>query len=128
MVTKQNLNKKLLMAEYAVRGPIVMRAQQLEEQGKKIIYCNIGNPQALKQPPLSFIRQMLSLLEYPALLEDTAVVSGLPADIPRRVRSLLAKHPHGTGAYTQSVGIPLIREAVAQFIRKRDGIPAERDN
>ncbi len=48
MITKQSLNPNLLNAEYAVRGPIVIKAQQLEEQGRKIIYCNIGNPQALK--------------------------------------------------------------------------------
>ena len=30
---------------------LATRAQELEAQGKKIIYCNIGNPQALKQKP-----------------------------------------------------------------------------
>jgi aspartate/methionine/tyrosine aminotransferase len=128
MVTKQHLNTRLLRAEYAVRGPIVARAQQLEEQGKKIIYCNIGNPQALKQPPLSFVRQMLSLLEYPALMEEPSVLAQMPDDIVARVRSFLSKHPPGTGAYTQSTGIPFIREAVAEFIRKRDEISASRDN
>lgn len=49
MVTKEFLNPNLLKAEYAVRGPIVIRAQQLEAQGRKIIYCNIGNPQALRR-------------------------------------------------------------------------------
>ena len=38
MITKDSLNPHLLRAEYAVRGPIVQRAQQLEEQGRKIIY------------------------------------------------------------------------------------------
>ena len=70
MVTRDDLNPRLLAAHYAVRGPIVYRAQELEEQGRKIIYCNIGNPQALKQRPLTFIRQMLSLLEYPELLRQ----------------------------------------------------------
>ena len=56
MIAIRDLNKNLLDAQYAVRGPIVIRAQQLEEQGRKIIYCNIGNPQALKQRPLSFLR------------------------------------------------------------------------
>jgi hypothetical protein len=59
MIAKQDLNSDLLTAEYAVRGPIVNRAQQLEEQGKKVIYCNIGNPQALKQKPLTYLRQIL---------------------------------------------------------------------
>jgi len=70
MLTIKDVNLKLLKAHYAVRGKIATRANQLEGQGKKIIYCNIGNPQALKQKPLTFVRQVLSLLEYPALLES----------------------------------------------------------
>ena len=69
MITMNNLSERLLKAQYAVRGPIVNRAQQLEQQGKKIIYCNIGNPQALKQRPLTYLRHILSLVEYSELLE-----------------------------------------------------------
>lgn len=128
MITKQQLNEKLLKAQYAVRGPIVNRAQELEEQGRKIIYCNIGNPQALKQKPLTYIRQVLSLLEYPELLERPEVLAKYPKDLVERARMILKKHPHGTGAYSQSVGIPFIRQAVADFIKKRDGIDAKKEN
>lgn len=128
MIRKSELNPCLLDAEYAVRGPIVTRAQQLEEQGRKIIYCNIGNPQALKQKPLSYIRQVISLIEYPELLNHPEVLRLYPADLVARARDILAKNPPGTGAYTQSPGIPFIREAVAAFIRKRDGIPAIREH
>jgi aspartate/methionine/tyrosine aminotransferase len=110
-----------------VRGPIVQRAQQLEAEGRRIIYCNIGNPQALKQKPLSFIRQILSLLELPDLMEHPDAARLFPADIVRRAREILRSHPHGLGAYTQSPGIPFIREAVAEFITQRDGIPSTRD-
>src|SRR5664279_1930712 len=106
MVTKDVLNPRLLSAEYAVRGPIVLRAQQLEEQGRKIIYCNIGNPQALKQAPLSFLRQLLSLVEYPELLNHPETLKLYPRDIVARATSILEKHPQGTGAYSQSPGIP----------------------
>ncbi|MEK7249953.1 MAG: aminotransferase class I/II-fold pyridoxal phosphate-dependent enzyme, partial [Bacteroidota bacterium] len=128
MISLNDLNPNLRKAEYAVRGPIVIRAQQLEEQGRKIIYCNIGNPQALKQKPLSYIRQTLSLLEYPDLLSKPEVLKSYPKDIVECVRMILQKHPHGTGAYSQSAGIPFIRKAVADFIAKRDGIPACRDH
>ncbi|MCX6639072.1 MAG: aminotransferase class I/II-fold pyridoxal phosphate-dependent enzyme [bacterium] len=128
MFTMDNLNPNLLGAEYAVRGPIVIRAQQLEEQGKKIIYCNIGNPQALKQKPLTYLRQVISLLEYPKLLSSPDLLKHYPADIVAKASFILEKHPHGTGAYTQSAGIPFIRQAVADFIKKRDGIPADRDH
>jgi aspartate/methionine/tyrosine aminotransferase len=122
MITLQDLNPNVLRAEYAVRGPIVNRAQELEAQGRKIIYCNIGNPQALKQKPLTYLRQLLALVEYPALMDDPAAVRHFPPDVVERARSILARHPHGTGAYSQSCGIPFIRQAVADFIAKRDGI------
>src|SRR6266581_768711 len=113
MISLKDLNPKLLTAEYAVRGPIVTRAQELEKAGRKIIYCNIGNPQALKQKPLTYLRQILSLLEYPTLMNSAEGARLFPADVIRRVQSILALNPAGTGAYTQSAGIPFIRKAVA---------------
>ncbi|MBI4802137.1 MAG: aminotransferase class I/II-fold pyridoxal phosphate-dependent enzyme [Elusimicrobia bacterium] len=127
MIKLHNVNPKLLEAHYAVRGKIVIRAQELEAQGKKIIYCNIGNPQALKQKPLTFVRQMLCLLEYPALLGLPEAAELFPADVIARAKMILEKNPSGTGAYTQSAGIPFIRKAIADFIRERDGIPANAD-
>ncbi len=127
MVKLSDVNSKLLKARYAVRGKIVIRAQELEEQGKKIIYCNIGNPQALKQKPITFVRQVLSLVEYPALLDQPGAEKLFPADAIRRAKLILEKNPAGTGAYTQSAGIPFIRKAVAEFIERRDGIPADPD-
>lgn len=127
MLTIKDLNKNLLTAEYAVRGPIVNRAQKLEEQGKKIIYCNVGNPQALKQKPLTYIRQVLSLLEYPDLLSQPGLSKLYPPDLIEKAKTILVKHPPGTGAYSQSPGIPFIRQAVADFITRRDGIPASKE-
>lgn len=125
MISINDLNPNLLTAEYAVRGPIVIRAQELEKAGKKIIYCNIGNPQALQQKPLTYIRQILSLMEYPHLLKNEAVTKTIPADIIKRAKHLHHLLPHGTGAYTQSAGTPFIKQAVAEFITKRDGIPTD---
>src|SRR4029453_10606783 len=118
MISLKDLNPNLLNAEYAVRGPIVIRAQDLEKQGKKIIYCNVGNPQALGQHPISYIRQLLSLMEYPALLESPEVNKIYPRDIIERAKHLHHLMPHGIGAYTQSAGMPFIRQAVAEFIEK----------
>ncbi|MBM2842146.1 MAG: aminotransferase class, partial [Bacteroidetes bacterium] len=69
----------------------------------------------------------MSLLEYPELLRKPDVLKYYPRDVVERVKKILDLHPHGTGAYTQSTGIPFIRQAVADFIQKRDGIPASRD-
>lgn len=128
MISIKDLNPHLLSAEYAVRGPIVIRAQELEKEGKKIIYCNIGNPQALKQKPLTYIRQILSLMEYPALLDDPAASKIYPADIIELAKKLHHQMPHGTGAYTQSAGMPFIKQAIAKYIESRDGIHANENN
>lgn len=125
MVKLSDVNSKLLKAHYAVRGKIVIRAQELEGQGRKVIYCNIGNPQALKQRPLTFVRQVLSLLEYPELMDSPCAAQLYPADVVARARMSMEKNPNGMGAYTQSAGIPFIRQAVADFIARRDGIQAD---
>ena len=128
MITVNNLNPNLLEAQYAVRGPIVLKAQELEKKGNKIIYCNIGNPQALKQKPLSYIRQIISILEYPDILNNSEALKSYPKDIIEKAKHMLHNLPHGTGAYTQSAGIPFIRQAVAEFITKRDGIPTDEEH
>lgn len=127
MINIKDVNPNLIEAQYAVRGKIVIRAQQLEEQGKKIIYCNIGNPQALKQKPITFIRQVLSLLEYPDMINIKDAEKIFPADVISRAKLIMDKNPTGTGAYTQSTGVSFIREAIAEFIKNRDGIPANKD-
>ncbi len=127
MIHLENLNKKLLNAQYAVRGKIVIRAQELEAQGKKIIYCNIGNPQALKQKPLTYVREVLSLVEFPKLLDNPEFQKGFHPDSVRRAKYILSQVPEGVGAYSQSAGIPFVREAVADFISKRDSIPVDKN-
>jgi aspartate/methionine/tyrosine aminotransferase len=111
-------------AEYAVRGPIVTRAQELERQGREVVYCNIGNPQALRQRPLTFVRQVLALSEYPDLLERSPKGT-FPADAVETARLVVRESEHGLGAYTEAKGMRFVREAVARFIEERDGISSD---
>lgn len=120
----ENVGRAVRETEYAVRGPIVTRAQELEREGREIIYCNIGNPQALRQRPLTWIRQVLALAEYPELLER-APAGTFPADAVEAARKVVRESPHGLGAYTDSKGFAFVRQAVARFIRERDGIEAD---
>ncbi|MGC8866871.1 MAG: aminotransferase class I/II-fold pyridoxal phosphate-dependent enzyme [Elusimicrobiales bacterium] len=122
---KININPNLIKASYAVRGKIVQRAYELEREGKKIIYCNIGNPQALKQKPLTYIRQLLAGVEYPYLIKDPLTSKAFPKDIKEKIKFILSENPAGLGAYTQSEGMSFIRKAVADFISKRDGIKSD---
>ena len=95
----------------------------LTVQGRKIIYCNIGNPQALEQKPLTYLRQILALCEYPELVETAK--AAFPPDAMETAKRILALSKHGLGAYSESKGLRVVREAVADFIRERDGIDAD---
>ncbi len=122
------MSRQLLKAEYAVRGVIVVRANEIKQElldgnpnklpFDHVIMCNIGNPQALGQIPLTFIRQVLAGCLYPQLLEMHA--SSFPRDVHKRVHKILNGTAHRTmGAYTHSQGISTIRESVANFITQR---------
>ena len=119
----ENLGKAVLETQYAVRGPIVARAGELERAGREIIYCNIGNPQALEQKPLTYVRQPLALTQCPELIQTAAHL--FPADVVESAKAVLAGSRHGMGAYSESKGVRFVREAVARFITQRDGIPAD---
>ncbi len=125
------VNPRVLTMEYAVRGPIPQRAAEMQRAGRRIIPCNIGNPQALGQPAISFYRQMLSLFEDPdavarARTADRARIEGaISGDVIDLAEEILAKTRTGTGAYTDSAGFRFVRESVAAFIDARDeGGPA----
>ena len=119
-----DLSLTVLETQYAVRGPIVARAAELEKAGRRVLYGNIGNPQALGQKPLSYIRQILALCEYPALLDSPATSASFPSDVAEKARRVLEATKYGLGAYSESKGVLMIREAVASFIAERDGIEA----
>jgi aspartate/methionine/tyrosine aminotransferase len=118
-----DLSLAVLETQYAVRGPIVTRAAELQRAGRRILYGNIGNPQALGQKPLTYIRQTLALCEYPALLESAA--GAFPDDVVEAARTVLEGTVHGLGAYSDSKGVRVIREAVSRFIEQRDCAEAD---
>lgn len=126
MINYNNLSQRLIDADYAVRGRIVTRAQELERLGNKITYCNIGNPHYFKQRPMTYVREVLSLLENPDLL-DKDIAHLFKADSIERARYILEQIPEGVGAYSASAGVGFVREAIGEFISKRDGIPTNPD-
>ncbi|KAI1917388.1 alanine transaminase [Ophidiomyces ophidiicola] len=135
-LNKGNINPNVIAAQYAVRGELAVKAEEYRvrlEQGDntlpfdKIIFANIGNPQQLDQKPITFFRQVLSVMEYPALLEKEDVLKsefGYKQDVIDRARHLL-KDVQSVGAYSQSCGAPAIRKSVANFIERRDGFAAD---
>ena len=100
-----DLSKAVLDTQYAVRGPIVARAHDLERQGREIIYCNIGNPQALEQKPLTYLRQVLAVCQYPDLVEKapgTVCEGHLVPDV-----ALVVDDPPWGGGGHASLGVAL---------------------
>ena len=125
-------NPLVRKAEYAVRGRLLERSKELEAQMregaalpfKRIVRCNIGNPQALGQRPMTFVRQTLSLLMNPALIEAPEIAVLYPADVIERAQAYTAAVP-SAGAYSDSQGVLLVRQEVAAFISERDGVEAK---
>ncbi|EEB08970.1 alanine aminotransferase [Schizosaccharomyces japonicus yFS275] len=130
----EQLNQNVFAAQYAVRGPLAVRAEELRAQLKEkpdslpfteIINANIGNPHQMGQIPLTFIRQVLALCQYPALIENAEITQKLfPSDAIARAKELL-EETGGIGAYSSSQGVPLVRRDVARFIEERDGFPSD---
>lgn len=130
-----NINPHVRAAKYAVRGELAVKAEELRvllSQGDKslpfdsVIFANIGNPQQLDQKPITFFRQVLSLVENPLLLENPEALKtsfGYKQDVIERAQVFL-KDVNSVGAYSHSQGAPVVRESVARFIEERDGFSA----
>ncbi|KAM3257578.1 hypothetical protein ACQJBY_049719 [Aegilops geniculata] len=133
-ITAETINPKVKIFDYEPCGEIARHAERLEQEMEKspgsrpfpeITYCNLGNPQALGQRPITFFREVLSLCDNPALLRrDETRMLFSPCAI-NRARKIIESMPgRNSGAYTNSQGIRSLREAVASGIAARDGFPS----
>jgi alanine transaminase len=136
LLTAKTINAHIAAAQYAVRGEVVTRAMQINQELRagakrpydKLVMCNIGNPQDLGQKPITFFRQVLSLVTYPDILDSPQVASLYPPDAIERARWYLSVLGGGTGAYSESQGVEAIRNEVARFISERDGYASHASN
>lgn len=156
VLTLATINPNVVQMQYAVRGPIVIRSQELEKEllsGQKknfehVVKCNIGDCHATGQKPITFLRQVIALCSYPALLDDP----NFPEDAKERARGILAGCAGASvgafllfslsfcdvvilfficsilGSYSISIGVPTIRERIAAYIKRRDGLSANPTN
>merc|ERR1712141_833198 len=125
-LTLENMNPCIKQMEYAVRGPLVIRATEIEkelESGVKkpfnsVIKANIGDAHAMGNVPVTFLRQILALVSYPELLNSNE----FPEDAKSRAQVILEGCKNGSaGSYSDSPGIEIIRRHVAEYIEQRDG-------
>lgn len=126
LLTIDNINQNIRHLEYAVRGPLVIRAVQLNRElnegqkkpFKSIISANIGDCQAMNQKPITFIRQVVACAADTNLLQSPNV----PNDVKEKVREILSYcGGQSVGAYSDSCGVEIIRRHVAKYIEERDG-------
>jgi alanine transaminase len=133
-ITLDNMNPAIKKMEYAVRGPLVIRATEIEKEIEKgankpfpnVIKANIGDAHAMGNQPITFLRQVLALVTHPPLLNSEE----FPADAKSRAKDILdGCRGASVGSYSDSVGIEIIRTHVAQYIERRDGgIKANHNN
>ncbi len=81
--------ESLREVRYDIRGELSRRARELEGQGRQLIRLNIGNPGAF----------------------------GFRA--PEHLQAAIAGNVHDSDPYTHQQGLPLAREAIAEFHRHR---------
>lgn len=115
------LNENLVKAQYAVRGELYLKAEELRKTGQEILMTNVGNPHALGAKPITFTREVIALCAAPFLLDHPRVNELFKPDAIARAKKLLSAFGGGVGAYQDSRGNPLVREEIAQFIEERDG-------
>lgn len=125
----ENLSPAIKNLQYAVRGQIVIRANELQNEldtekkdedkdFDKIIRANIGDCHATGQKPLTFLRQIMAICAYPELLND----SKFPADVKSRAERIInCCKGKSVGSYTDSAGLSVVKNDIAEFISRRDG-------
>ncbi|XP_059757464.1 alanine aminotransferase 1 isoform X2 [Balaenoptera ricei] len=115
VLTLDTMNPCVRKVEYAVRGPIVLRALELEQelrQGVKkpfteVIRANIGDAQAMGQTPITFLRQVLALCVHPDLLNSPDFPDDAKRRAERILQTLLKLLVAGEGRTRTGVLIPI---------------------
>ncbi|XP_051554689.1 alanine aminotransferase 2-like isoform X1 [Myxocyprinus asiaticus] len=133
-LTMETLNPHVKAVEYAVRGPIVIKAGEIErylEEGSikpfsEVIRANIGDAHAMGQQPITFLRQVVALCTFPELMDSP----GFPEDAKLRARRILQGCGGlSLGSYSASPGVENIRKDIAAYIEQRDeGVPSNWKN
>lgn len=116
-MTAQRIAQELQLEETKDRYPF-----------DEVLFCNIGNPQAVGQAPITFYREVTALCDYPALLKNPNI-SDLFSDASiERAIDCLEQTKLNMGAYSDSQGTAKTRQFVADFILQRDGFEADPTN
>ena len=128
-LTLSSINPGIIKAEYAIEGPICIRADEMAAEMKRgvkfpfpeLIRCNIGNPFELGKKELTFPRQLIAATECKEVRNSRL----FPDEVIARANEFLANISGGLGAYSSGEGHEFVRNNVAQFITRRDGYASD---
>jgi alanine transaminase len=137
VINKKSISKLVQNAEYAVRGPVAIRAAAIKKEmgaGKKfkfdkLVPMHSGNPQALGQPPITFGREVLSIMMHHQF--DQKVDYGrYSKDALERAKHYQSKiDPAAIGGYAgHSSGYDPVKQDVIDFIQRRDNLEIDPSN
>jgi len=132
----ENLSKNVLDCSCPVKGRIFEAAMKIQDEIKegksfpfgKTISLQYGDPQALGQIPLTFPREVLSLCINPTLIAKANIEQFFEEDAIERAKKYLSTSVGLLGAYSNSQGLQVVREEIAEFISKRDGFGSDLKN
>ena len=95
---------------------------------KEITYFSHGNPHIFDDVPISFNRNVISLLLKKDLVTfDTPGI--IPNDHKYRAKKYLDIMGNADiGAYSYSTGFSFVRDSVCKFLKKRDGWDSDPNN
>ena len=94
---------------------ISMMFQGVKKPFEDVIKANIGDAHAMGQQPITFLRQVLSIVSYPPLLDSP----DFPEDAKARARDILSGCKNGSvGSYSDSAGIEVNSTRVEYNIKK----------
>ncbi len=114
---------KLANVAYDIRGPVLDKARQMEEEGHKIIKLNIGNVAAFGlEPPDEIVQDMIRNLPHAAGYTDS---KGLFAPRKAVVHYTQEKHVHGVtvdDVYLGNGASELIQMSISALVNDVDEI------
>ncbi|KAF5273289.1 hypothetical protein FQR65_LT04711 [Abscondita terminalis] len=127
-----SLNPNIKMMEFTISGSVSKRAFEIKKDLAKgvkkpfneVTFADRGDYHGWEQTPITYTRQLLSAVLDTRVLNDTRT----PIDVRSKAKELLIACQGSVGCYTDSIGIELIREHMAEYIEKRDGYPCRPDD
>lgn len=137
VLNKKTIAKCVQEAQYAVRGAVAIRAANIKKEmakGKKfkfnkLVPMHSGNPQALRQPPITFGREVLSLCLYDQFHKNVDFSRYSEDAIERAKHYLENIDVRAVGAYaSHSSGYDPVKQEVIDFIKRRDNIEIDPAN